>query len=186
MCACVCMCKFVRVVHNIIGRIDIIVGQNALIILFFIYSLPLWFGIGCEYCCCSCCCSLLLFSSLWWLWLGLVVVVIVVNKNVQSRSNCFFYHNDSAARYYNASCMRDLPLTIACDTRVVADVFVPYCGYTELGAIIENTNSRRWIDWICIFVPIELPSVAKERKKKQKLWANGKILAKTIVWYLKI
>lgn len=78
-----------------------------------------------------------------------------------------FYHDDSAARYYNASCMRDLPLTIACDTRVVADVFVPDCGYTKLGAIVENTNSRRWIDWISIFVPIVNKEKAVEEQIKQ-------------------
>lgn len=50
--------------------------------------------------------------------------------------------------------MRDLALTIARDARVVADVFVPYCGYTKLGAIIKNTNSGRWIDGIRIFVPV--------------------------------
>lgn len=64
-----------------------------------------------------------------------------------------FYHNDCATRYYNTSCMRDLALTIARDARVIADVFVPYCGYTKFGAIIKNTNSWRWIDGIRIFVP---------------------------------
>lgn len=41
----------------------------------------------------------------------------------------FFYHDNSAARYYNTGRMGDLSLTIARDARVVSDILVSDCGY---------------------------------------------------------
>ena len=41
----------------------------------------------------------------------------------------FFYHDNSAARYYNTGRMGDLSLTIASDAGVVPDILVFNCGY---------------------------------------------------------
>lgn len=46
---------------------------------------------------------------------------VVFGRFVRSQN---FYHDYSAARYYNTGSMGDLSLTIARDTRVIADVFV--------------------------------------------------------------
>lgn len=73
------------------------------------------------------------------------------NRRTNQRSNnictqsivCNFYHDNSAARYYNAGRMGDMSLTIARVTRVLADVLVANGADAQLGAIIEDANSRR-------------------------------------------
>lgn len=67
-----------------------------------------------------------------------------------------FYHDYSAARYYNTGSMGDLSLTIARDTRVIADVFVADSADPQLGAIIKDTNSRGRIHRVGILVPQNL------------------------------
>lgn len=52
--------------------------------------------------------------------------------------------------------MGDLSLTIARDTRVVADVFVADRADPQLGTIVKDANSRRRIHRVGILVPQDL------------------------------
>lgn len=54
--------------------------------------------------------------------------------------------------------MANLSFAVTSDTRVIADVFVPYAGYPELGAVVENTSRRRRIDRMLVFEPNDLRS----------------------------
>jgi hypothetical protein len=48
----------------------------------------------------------------------------------------------------------DLALTVASDARVVTDIFMPYVGNPEFGAVVENANSGRRLHWVGILVPV--------------------------------
>lgn len=66
------------------------------------------------------------------------------------------YRDDGAARYNHPCRVGNLPLTIARDARVVADVLVPDVADAKLGAVVEYANSSRRLHWILILVPQDL------------------------------
>ena len=63
------------------------------------------------------------------------------------------HHDYGAPRYYNPSCVGDLPLAVPRDTGVVSNIIVSDCADAQLGAVVEDTHSWRRLHWVGILVP---------------------------------
>ena len=68
----------------------------------------------------------------------------------------FTHSNNSSPSDDDARSMRHLPLAIARDARVIADVLVSDVADAQLGAVVEDADRARRFHWVRVLVPQDL------------------------------